>query len=264
MNFSVSRHYAFPRRLPALLPLLAFLLLPTIADQAAAHEGRPHAGGISSASQAGVHADFDIVHTKVTVDGRIAHFHMAVSGRAGATRPTPSGALAGSSVFSYVWPTRIDPHAVGFEAGTGVLALAVTSHPDFDDTPLFDENGDGDPHNDGNVWHSHWVVLAPNPACGEGMLAVVDIPEGTTPRLPKTWPGLPILLDSPGWQPLFDGDSVEVRLAFEDAATLQAAEFDGVTAALRVNANVRAPLLCVYDVFKVASGDLSLPGRANR
>jgi hypothetical protein len=41
---------------------------------------------------------------------------------------------------------------------SGILALAVTAHPDFDDTPLFDENADGDPANDGKSWHSHWVV----------------------------------------------------------------------------------------------------------
>jgi hypothetical protein len=35
----------------------------------------------------------------------------------------------------------------------------------------------------------------------------------------------------------------------------------GVTTGLRVNANVHAPLLCVMDVFNVASGDLSPPGR---
>jgi hypothetical protein len=39
------------------------------------------------------------------------------------------------------------------------------------------------------------------------------------------------------------------------------ASFDGVTAGLRVNANLHAPLLCVEDVFKVASGNLSLPGK---
>jgi hypothetical protein len=231
MNRPLSR--SLLSRLPALLPLLAPLMLAAAAP-AAAHAGREHTGGIASTPRSGVHADFDIVHTKVTVDGRIARFHMAVSGQAGATRPTPAGALAGSSVFSYVWPTRIDPWAVGFEAGAGLLALAVTAHPDFDDTPLFDENGDGDPDNDGNVWHAHWVVLAANPACGEGMLAVVDIPDGATPRLPKTWPGLPILLDSPGWQPLFEGGNVEVRLAFENEAALQALEFDGVTACGRL------------------------------
>ena len=35
----------------------------------------------------------------------------------------------------------------------------------------------------------------------------------------------------------------------------------GVAAALRVNASVHSPLLCVADVFKVASGQLSLPGQ---
>jgi hypothetical protein len=36
------------------------------------------------------------------------------------------------------------------------------------------------------------------------------------------------------------------------------------TAALRVNASVHSPLLCVVDVFKVGSGNLSLPGKVNR
>ncbi|HET6788398.1 MAG TPA: hypothetical protein VFH49_10585, partial [Aquabacterium sp.] len=176
-------------------------------------------------------------------------------------RPTRSGKLAGSQVFSYVWPTSMDPAVVGFEAKSGILALAVTSHPDFDDTPLFDENGDGQAANDGQVWHSHWVVLQADEACGKGALKVVDIPEGSKPRLPKTWPGLPILIDSPGWSPLISRDTVEVRVPFDDITVLQAARFDGVTAALRVNASVHNPLLCVVNVFKVASGDLSLPGK---
>ena len=37
--------------------------------------------------------------------------------------------------------------------------LAVTSHPDFDDTPLWDEDNDRDYANDGGIWHKHWVVL---------------------------------------------------------------------------------------------------------
>ena len=97
-----------------------------------------------------------------------------------------------------------------------------------------------------------------------GALAVVDIPPGAKPRLPKTWPGLPILIDSPGWQPALAGDTVEVRVPFDDIGVVEGAGFDGVTAGLRVNASVHAPLLCVADVFKVASGDLSLPGKPNR
>ncbi len=62
-------------------------------------------------------------------------------------------------VDAHVWPTKLDPSVVGFACGSGILALAITAHPDFDDTPLFDENGDGDPNNDGADWHSHWAVL---------------------------------------------------------------------------------------------------------
>lgn len=232
------------------------------ADPARAHEG--HQGGIHADASESVAAPFDIVHARISTEGNVATFHMAVSGDAGSNRPAPSGKLAGSEVFSYVWPTSIDSYAVGFEREAGILALAVTAHPDFDDTPLFDENGDGAFGNDGDVWHSHWVVLGEDDACGEGALKVLDIPEGTRPRLPRTWPGLPILIDSPGWDPSISGDTVEVRVPFDDIAIVDEAGFDGVTAGLRVNDSVHAPLLCVVDVFDVASGDLSLPGRTNR
>lgn len=242
------------------------LTLALGATTAYAHETGQHQGGIASTSTSGkrVAADFDIVHTKITTNQNVATFHMSVSGKAGQTRPTATGKLAGANVFSYVWPTTIDPYEVGFERGSGILAMAVTAHPDFDDTPLYDENGDGKLDNDGNLWHSHWVVLKPNKACGPDALAVVDIPEGKKPRLPKTWPGLPMLLDSPGWSPTLDAQTVEVRVPFDDIDVVSAARFDGVTAGLRVNASVHAPLLCVVDVFKVASGDLSLPGKPNR
>jgi hypothetical protein len=231
------------------------------APVALAHGPAKHQGGIVATPDAAVRADFDIVHARVSVQDRVATFHMAVSGRAGASRPAATGQLAGSRVFSYVWPVSLDPQTVGFEQGAGTLALAVTAHPDFDDTPLFDENGDGRRDNDGDLWHSHWVVLKPTPACGEGALGVVDIPPGATPRLPKTWPGLPLLIDSPGWQPTLDGDTVEVRVPFDAGVGLADLRYDGVAAGLRVNASVHAPLLCVSDVFKIASGDLSLPGR---
>jgi hypothetical protein len=222
-----------------------------------------HSGGIAAEAGNAALAPFDIVHTSITTEGNIAVFHMAVSGVAGEMRPTATGALAGSEVFAYVWPTSLDAGTVGFDAGAGILALAATAHPDFDDTPLFDENGDGDLGNDGNLWHSHWVVLGPDEACGAGALKVIDIPEGTTPRLPPSWPGLPLLIDSPGWQPVMRAETVEIRVPFADIGALEAATFDGVTAGLRVNADVHAPLLCVADVFDVASGDLSLPGKAN-
>jgi hypothetical protein len=248
---------------PVRIPFLSLLLTLGLAAGAAGH-GKTHHGGIAAEPSKSVKAPFDIIHTKISTQGNVAVFHIAVSGKAGDTRPTKSGKLAGSSVFSYVWPTSLDPHVVGFESKAGILAFAVTAHPDFDDTPLYDENGDGELANDGDVWHSHWVVLQPDEACGPGALKVVDIPAGAKPRLPKTWPGLPILIDSPGWSPTFRNETVEVRVPFDDIGVMEASSFDGVTSALRVNASVHNPLLCVVDVFKVASGDLSLPGKVNR
>jgi hypothetical protein len=220
-------------------------------------------GGIETPRNRAVKPAFDIVATNITTDGNTAIFSMHTAGTAGAIKPTKTGKLAGAKVFSYVWPTTLDPYEVGFDHKAGILAFAVTAHPDFDDTPLFDENGNRSRADDGNVWHSHWVVLAPDDACGTGSLKVVDIAEGTKPRVPKTWPGLPILIDSPGWSPVFKGNTVDVRVPFDDVTALAASTFDGVTAGLQVNASLHAPLLCVANVFKVASGDLSLPGKVN-
>jgi hypothetical protein len=213
-------------------------------------------------SGAAVEASFDIVRTEIRTEPEHLVFRIQVTDRAGAVVPTPTGRQQGAEVFAYVWPTRLDSASVGFEAGQGILALAATAHPDFDDTPRDDENSDGNPNNDCGVWHSHWVVLVSDDACGPGMLKVRDIPEGTRPRLPATWPGLPILLDSPGHRPAIGGKTVEVRVPRASvAAETRGVAFDGITAGLRVNANLHAPLLCVARVFDVASGGLTLPGR---
>lgn len=224
--------------------------------------GHDHSGGFAAPSGGDTPA-FDIIHTRITTKGNRATFHMAVTGTAGAVLPKKAGQLAGASVYSYVWPTSLDPATVGFDAGAGILAFAVTVHPDFDDTPLFDESADGDLGNDGGRWHSHWVVLGPDKTCGPAALKVIDIPKGTKPALPATWPGLPILIDSPGWTPVFSAEAVEVTVPFANIGALKGAHFDGVTAGLRVNQSVHAPLLCVIDLFDVASGDLSSPGVVN-
>ena len=246
------------RRLPlALIGLAA--LTPGAAIATGPSQERRQSGIVTPAEEA-VRPPLDILRTRISVQGNVATFRMRVSGRAGISRPTRTGRLAGSRVFSYVWPTTLAPGVVGFPADSGILAFAVTARPDFDDTPLFDENSDGRLSNDGNLWHSHWVVLGRDASCGPGALRVVDIPPRTRPRLPKTWPGLPLLIDSPGWSPVIRGHTVTVRVPFDDITPVKATRFDGVTAALRVNASLHTPLLCVANVFKTASGDLSLPG----
>ncbi len=247
------------------MKLATLTALALTAGATVAHADVSHAvhqeGVVLSKADRSKTAAFDILAAHVHRNGRTVTFHMTTNGTAGSKTPEPAGELAGAPVLSYVWPTSLDPSMVGFEGKTGILALAATSHPDFDDTPLYDEDGDGDPANDGTKWHSHWVVLTPTEQCGEGALGVRDIPDGETPAMPATWPGLPIFIDSPGYTPLFDGPEVKINVSFTDADTIAGASYDGVTAALKVNANVHAPLFCVTDVFDIASGDLSLPGK---
>ena len=228
--------------------LLCGAALAVCAQSAAAHE-------IKSPQNPATPPAFDITQASATTDGRIATFIMELTGEAGSVIPAAIGKLTGAKVESYVWPTRLDPKVAGFEAGSGILALAVTAHPDFDDTPLFDENADGDPANDGAGWHSHWVVLVDDKSCGAG-LKVRDVSPGVD-ILPGTAPGLPIALDSPGMSPSVQENRLRISVPLKDAAN---AGFDAVTAELEVNAEGKAPLLCVSTVHKIASGDLSFPG----
>jgi len=201
-------------------------------------------------------AAFDITKAGATTDGRLTTFIMELAGVAGSIKPVPVGQLAGAKVESYVWPTNLDPSVVGFDEASGILSLAITAHPDFDDTPLYDEDGDGDPANDGADWHSHWVVLVEDDACGAG-LKVRDVSPGVD-LLPATAPYLPIALDSPGMSPILSGRTARITVPVSETEDVS---FDAVTAELQVNEKTEAPLLCVTGVHDVASGDLSLPGR---
>ena len=242
----------------ALLTLIALAVL--LVPVAAHDEGTP----IHSDETESITAEFDIVFAQVVQAGSNLIFQMIVAGEAGITIPEPTGDVPGAQVLSYVWPTSLDTALVGFEAEQGILALVMTSHPDFDDTPLWDEDGDGDVTNDGALWHSHWVVLVADEACGDAGLKVRDIPEGETPAVPETWPELPILIDSPNYPSELFRNEVVVTVPHADLDYIETFSFDGVTAGLQVNANLHNPFLCVTGVDDIASGDLSLPGLAGR
>ncbi|MFI8744776.1 hypothetical protein ACIGKL_06430 [Pseudomonas sp. NPDC077186] len=234
---------------------IAFALSALLASTAWAHGPE----GIHSEKSAKIEAAFDLVHTRVFKDGQDLVFEQLVDGNAGSRTPTAKGSFAGAEVYSYVWPTSLNSGAVGFADDSGILALALTSHPDFDDTPQLDENGDGDKGNDGGLWHSHWVVLTKDASCGPSGLKVRDIPEGAKPRLPATWPGAAIYIDSPGYKLSLNNDAAQIRVPLAAVGFPASFNYDGVTAALQVNADLHSPLLCVSSVWDVASGDLSLP-----
>lgn len=214
--------------------------------------GQVHAHSVKSEPTEAVQAAFDIIETKISIKDETAIFSTRVRGEAGAQKPAATGKFEGSDVYAYVWPTSLDSAEIGFEAKQGIVALAVTFHPDFDDAANGGVNRD--------IWHPHWVVLAEDKACGGG-LKVIDIPEGAKPKLPATWPGVPLLIDSPEYPTTFKGDAVDVEIPLQLIGGIAGASYDGVTAGLKVNGNLHAPLLCVSNVFKVASGNLSLPGK---
>lgn len=215
-------------------------------------------------------ADFDVTAATVThvADLDLLVFEQQVAGTAGKTVPRPNGALDGAPVLGYVFPTNLPPTAAGFGAGDGILALAVTSHPDFDDTPLWDENGDGNYGNDGVRWHTHWVVLVKDTRVAGG-LSVKEFKKADAVVLPPTNPGMPMLMDSPGFAVTTRGQSMKVvvpvsRLYLGAAGT--SFKFDAVTCYMRVSAPADGhtgghdkPMLGVYEVFDVLSGDLTLP-----
>ncbi len=241
--------------------LLLLIVLAVFAAPVAAHgDGEP----IHADETENIAAEFDIIFAQVTRAGSNLIFQMIVNGEAGATIPEAKGEVPGAEVLSYVWPTSLDTSLVGFDPEQGILALVVTSHPDFDDTPLWDEDGNGDPTDDGTLWHSHWVVLVADEACGEGGLKVRDIPEGEAPAVPETWPELPILIDSPNYAVELFRDEVVVTVPHADLDYIEEFNFDGVTAGLQVNANLHNPFLCVTGVDDIASTDLSLPGVMGR
>lgn len=231
-------------------------ILTTGAAMLLASVAMAHAHDIKSPVDPAKSAAFDITAASATTDGRLATFMMELAGDAGSVIPEATGKLTGAKVAAYVWPTALDASAAGFAPKSGILALAVTAHPDFDDTPLFDENADGDPANDGKSWHSHWVVLGKDAACGAG-LKVLDVSPGKD-VLPATAPMLPLALDSPGMSPALLGKTIRLTVPVANGENVA---FDAVTAALEVNAEGKAPLLCVTAAHDIASGDLSMPGR---
>ena len=190
-------------------------------------------------------------------------FEQKVSGRAGGTVPAARGGLDGAPVLGYVFPTTLASTDVGFGAVEGTVALAVTSHPDFDDTPLWDEDMDRDYANDGVIFHTHWVVLVPDSRVAGG-LAVKQFPKGSEVTLPPTNPGMPMYMDSPGFSVVLQGDRLKVLVPANRVSGRKDFRADAVTAYMQVAATGDRPMLGVYEVYSVLSGDLSLPIEVRR
>ncbi len=206
--------------------------------------------------------NFAITKARVThhSDLQLTIWEIEVKGEAGATTPTPAGKMDGAPVLGYVFPTSLKSSDVGFNKTDGILALALTSHPDFDDTPLWDENADTIFNNDGVIWHPHWVVLTEDKRVAGGLAVKQFNKEDGSVVLPPTNPGMPMYMDSPGFHVVTTGNTIKVIVPDYRMSNKTVFNYDGVAAYMIVNTSKEdKPLLGVYDVYSVASGDLSLP-----
>lgn len=206
--------------------------------------------------------DFSIKEVTVThhSDISVTVWEIQVKGTAGKTTPNKVGQLDGAPVLGYVFPTSLAPTDVGFGKTEGIVALALTSHPDFDDTPLWDENNDANFNNDGLVWHPHWVVLHEDKRVKGGLSVKQFKKADKTVVLPPTNPGMPMYMDSPGYPVTTKNNTIKVVVPDYRMNHKKDFKYDGVTAFMKVNTSKEnIPMLGVYEVFSVASGDLSLP-----
>ncbi len=221
--------------------------------------------GLSSINaQKSIYKNDDFVLDEVRVqhdtDLKITIWEINVKGTAGKTTPKEKGQLDGAPVLGYVFPTNLKPIDVGFSQTEGIVALALTSHPDFDDTPLWDENNDNNYSNDGVVWHPHWVILNGDKRVDGGFSVKQFDKKDTAVVLPPTNPGMPMYMDSPGFQVIHKGNTIKVIVPDYRINNNVNFSYDGVTAFMKVNtSNSNLPMLGVYEVFSIASGDLSLP-----
>lgn len=206
--------------------------------------------------------DLKIVKAEVLHDGTLEHlvFTITVDGKAGKSVPSAAGQLDGAPVLGYVFPTNLKSTDVGFNETDGIVALALTSHPDFDDTPLWDENFDRNYANDGIIWHPHWVVLTQDERVAGGLTVKQFDPEKDKVTLPPTNPGMPMYMDSPGFHVVTQKNQIKVVVPTYRVSGKTDFNFDGVAAYMQVNTSKKdLPMLGVYAVYSVASGDLSLP-----
>ncbi|MEO0571623.1 MAG: hypothetical protein AAF039_07945 [Bacteroidota bacterium] len=210
--------------------------------------------------------DFKINAAEVHYDRDLDQFifKITVEGEAGRTTPSAIGQLDGAPVDGYVFPTSLKAEDVGFGKVEGVVALALTSHPDFDDTPLWDENKDSHYDNDGIVWHPHWVVLVEDTRVQGGLSVKQFDQKDSDVVLPPTNPGMPMYMDSPGYPVITENNSIAVVVPGYRIKTDGSFRFDGVAAYMQVNTSKEdMPMLGVYEVYSIASGDLSLPYTVN-
>jgi hypothetical protein len=248
LEVSVTLNVPYPLRAVPLLLASAWWL---VGASARAAENVPGTGS----------PDFLLTGASVKLmpDLDLLVFEATVRGKAGGTRPAARGQLDGAPVLGYVFPTSLKSEDIGFAPTEGIVALAVTAHPDFDDSPLWDENLDRKYDNDGAVFHTHWVVLVKDDRVSGGLSVKEYRKADARVVVPPTAPPMPMYMDSPGHSVVLRGDKVRVLVPAARVYGRTSFSYDAVTAYMEVSTSDQKPMLGVHKVFSVLSGNLSLP-----
>lgn len=214
-------------------------------------------------------ADYAITGASITHNKKWGQleFEIIVKGIAGKSTSRAAGQMNGAPVDGYVFPTTLSPEDIGFSKTSGIVALALTAHPDFDDTPLWDEDGDGNYANDKIVWHPHWVVLVEDKRVPGGLAVKEFDAKDTSVVLPRTNPGMPMYMDSPGFQVVTEGHAIRVVVPDYRVRFNTSFKYDAVGAYMQIATGAGGehvsgagmPMLGVYKVYSVLSKNLSLP-----
>ncbi|MFT5757433.1 MAG: hypothetical protein ACI9LM_002167 [Alteromonadaceae bacterium] len=182
-------------------------------------------------------------------------FSVHTEGNAATKTVNKRGQVDGAPVVGYVFPTTIEPKNVGFKnIAEATLALAVTTHPDFDDTPLWDENNNGNYQDDGIIYHTHWVALVNDDKSAAGISVPTSLDKS---NLPPTAP-MSMYLDSPDFHAFAQGNLLRIIVPVQRINGITDFKFNSLTARMNVDLSDGHPVLRVNEVFDTLSGNLSL------
>lgn len=98
-----------------------------------------------------------------------------------------------------------------------------------------------------------------------GGLSVKEFRKADGVVLPPTAPPMEMFMDSPNFSVVTRGDTLKVLVPAQRINNKTEFKFDAVTAYMEVStAHGKLPMLGVYDVYSVLSGNLSLPYAVSR
>jgi hypothetical protein len=208
-------------------------------------------------------ANLEILSTKAIYNDDLQELVLSikVKGKAGATMPDSLGNMDGAGIVSYLFPTNLKAEDIGFGKTEGIVALALTSHPDFDFSPLWDENNNGVYNDDGRAWQSHWVILVKEARVGGGYAVKELNKEDHNIILPKTAAiNIPLYIDSPGFQVVIKDHTIKVVIPSYRINNKTDLKFNAMSCYMTYNlTDPNLPILGIRNIYYTASEKVLLP-----